>query len=78
MNNYYNNDNQYTDTELDNIYRKTVILDNLIKLYENSFESFHNGDLMVYNPAIFSKITRKQFIDWVINNNTELSNLFLE
>ena len=46
------------------------------KLYDKVLQEFVMGKSTIYNPSILSHITRDKFIDWIIDNNYELSNLF--
>lgn len=38
-------------------------------LYNNVIENFHEGEELVYNPKIFSKLTKEEFTEWIIINN---------
>lgn len=46
------------------------IMDQLNRMYVKIFEKFKNGELVVYNPNIFAKLTREKFINWTINSGT--------
>lgn len=55
--------------------KRIEIIEKIGKLYD-VIDSFRNGDLLVYNPNIFSKLTKTEFTQWVISNNKNLINLF--
>lgn len=57
---------QYNKDNLSEIY------DNLEKLYNNVIKVYRDRQLDIYNPHIFSEITLKLFIEWIIKNNLEL------
>lgn len=46
------------------------------ELYNNVIEKFRKGELDVYNPDIFCRLTRNNFIDWIINHNPHVAEIF--
>jgi hypothetical protein len=73
--NFYND--EWQQTELDSQENeKDTILDKINKLYSDVVEPFTNGERMVYNLDVFTKLTREKFVDWVISNNDSLEKLF--
>lgn len=71
-------DEEYSDAQLEfqKQTEKYLILDQINNLYENVFSSFRNGEQIVFNPAMFTKMTRQMFTDWVIRNNLKLEEMF--
>lgn len=69
-------DEQNLNFEFEREIKKNIIMDSINILYKNTIESFKNGNKLVYNPNIFFNITSERFIDWIINNNNELTELF--
>jgi len=56
--------------------QQNLMLDRINLLYDQIIEQFKLGNKIIYNPNIFSKLTRIKFISWVIDNNDELFELF--
>ncbi|XWV25244.1 hypothetical protein QJ856_gp0528 [Tupanvirus deep ocean] len=75
---YHMEDKQYNEMMLRNEKekRQNMVIDKLGLLYECTIGSFHKCEMLVYNPNIFSKLTKEKFIGWVINNNPNLRQLF--
>ena len=67
---YYEHDLQYEKEE--KIY---LLLQQIDVLYEKVFGKFMEGDKLIYNPNIFSKLTKEKFRDWIIINNPEIKKL---
>ncbi|BCS83046.1 hypothetical protein QLL95_gp1077 [Cotonvirus japonicus] len=53
-----------------------IILEKINELYDNVIINFRKGNLVVYNPNILNKLSRTQFINWVIEKNPEIYNIF--
>lgn len=51
---------------------KDFIMEQIDKLYYFVFERFRRGELKVFNPNIFSGLTREKFISWIVENNEEV------
>jgi len=67
---------QAVDPEFEKENQKRIILDQINTIYESVLKPFCDGDKMIYDPDIFSKLKKEKFTEWVINNNNELSALF--
>lgn len=64
------------DNALDNEKQCYLILKKISDLYDKVFTPYHRGEKIIYNPNIFTHLTKDIFIDWVISSNTRLSQLF--
>lgn len=56
--------------------KKEIAIDQILDLYDHVFSDYRHGKKLVYNPFVFSNLTRNQFVGWVINHNTKLYKLF--
>lgn len=52
------------------------IIQQMHHLYRKVMEEFYQGGLPVYNPLIFNKLSERQFIEWIVNNNSDVGKLF--
>lgn len=68
--------NEYTDIDTQKEIQQSTAIDCLYQLYKNTFEPFRKGEMLVFNPNVFSGLTAEKFIDWAINNNPDLAELF--
>ena len=64
------------DIELEKEQKKNLVVDQINKLYDNVFNKYQNANLLVYNPNILSRLTKENFMDWIIKNNKEILDLF--
>ncbi|XWV26504.1 hypothetical protein QJ857_gp0565 [Tupanvirus soda lake] len=71
-------DKQYNEImrSLEKEKNQNMVVDKLCLLYESTIGSFHKCNMLVYNPNVFSKLTKEKFIRWVIANNPNLKELF--
>ncbi|MEM0354181.1 MAG: hypothetical protein QXW79_01230 [Thermoplasmata archaeon] len=51
---------------------RDLIMEQIDKLYVSVFERFRKGELMIFNPNVFLRLTRERFISWIIENNEEV------
>ena len=51
------------------------ILDKINNIYDRVIGSFKRGEKLVYNPNIFSNLSREDFINWVIQFNPNLKKI---
>lgn len=72
-----NDESLKIELELEKANKKDSYLKQIHVLYEDVIEKFRLGNLSVYNPNIFSKLTEQQFANWIINNNKEITDLFI-
>jgi hypothetical protein len=52
------------------------VLDQINILYKKIIGEFHGGEKIIFNPNIFTGLTKKRFTNWIISNNPELNELF--
>lgn len=64
------------DIQMDNEKQRFLILDKISILYDKVFKSFQNGENFIYNPNMFSYLTKDIFTNWVIDSNPDLKNIF--
>lgn len=68
----------YEQLEIE-IYRndkENSVYDDLSLLYDETIGSYQNGEQALYNPNIFYYMTKKKFINWVMNCNPDLKKEF--
>ena len=53
-----------------------LIIQKINSLYTKIIEGFRRGDLLVYNPNILRNLTRDKFMNWIICQNKDVSELF--
>lgn len=68
-----NDDIPFTHTDSD--YKKHSIERMIRKLYENVVKKFLDGDMIIYNASIMRYMTFEKFFNWIILNNTYVSNI---
>lgn len=56
--------------------KKELVVDQISDIYDSVFVDYLHGKKMVYNPFLFFRITKDQFINWVIDHNMKLYKLF--
>ena len=56
--------------------KKEEILDQLFYLYNEVIVRYNNYQLDIYKPNIFSNITQENFIEWAIDSNQSIQQLF--
>uniref|UniRef100_A0A6G6AC99 Uncharacterized protein n=1 Tax=Borely moumouvirus TaxID=2712067 RepID=A0A6G6AC99_9VIRU len=69
------NDSEY-QRQLDIEYQKQKVIDNIINMYNEVIVNFKNGNLPIYDSNLFKFLSQEKFIFWVIQNNSNLKNLF--
>lgn len=56
-------ENNYFDEQEKIFFNITTINE----LYTDTFESYKNGEDIIFDPYIFKNLSRNKFIDWVLN-----------
>ncbi len=59
----------------DNNNKKYILLKKIEVLYNSVFKDFRNGDKIVYNPYIMSKLSLEKFVDWIVENNKYVADI---
>lgn len=51
---------------------KNKTIENIKNIYYSVFEKHQMGNLLIYNPNIFSELSEECFIYWIAKNNKDM------
>lgn len=62
--------------QLDKESRRNTIISAIDKLYNDIMCQYQSGQMVIYNPNLFARLSKETFLRWVIQNNKNILDLF--
>ena len=72
------NDQDIGEEDQESEVNKRLYFKSVDKLYRLITKNYRDGDMLMYDPYIFSNLRHKDFVDWLLANNEEIADILNE